>query len=153
MKHTFWLFNYFFPFRFQENKDAGGQKCGLTREIPFTRIVGGTVAKLGEFPWMASLGSFNEDQKTFAPFCGKMWQNVTKCDNTWQHVTKCDKMWQNVTKCDKMWQKLKEDQKTFAPFCGGSLIGSSHLITAAHCLFGRDGEQTIEEFIAGYANK
>ena len=48
---------------------------------------------------------------------------------------------------------FNEDQKTFFPYCGGSLIGSSHLITAAHCLFGIDGEQTIEEFIAGYANK
>jgi hypothetical protein len=48
---------------------------------------------------------------------------------------------------------FNEDQKTFAPFCGGSLIGSSHLITAAHCLFGSEGEQTIEDFIAGYTNK
>nr|XP_022915432.1 venom protease-like [Onthophagus taurus] len=64
--------------------------CGLTNSTDF-RVVGGTPAKLGQFPWMVALGyrnSKNENQPRW--------------------------------------------------LCGGSLITKKHVLTAAHCVKGRD---------------
>ena len=70
--------NKTFCFSSEPLSDIGKQACGVRKEIinhagqlinhAGQRIIGGSLAELGEFPWQAAIGFFFQEK--FSPFCG-----------------------------------------------------------------------------------
>ena len=68
------LFNFYFILFYISSHldptDLGGQKCGVPRKFTSKKVIGGSVTKLGEYPWLGYMGNWDEDERVFRPFCG-----------------------------------------------------------------------------------